>query len=77
MLPIYLRLERGHRYRTPLALLLGFLFAPWTTLMYVVVFPGGIDGFDWIWLGFGVAFDLFSYSGGAYSNRARIATYRS
>jgi len=26
MLPIYLRLERGHRYRTPLALLLGFLF---------------------------------------------------
>ena len=26
MLPIYLRLERGHRYRTPLAVLLGFLF---------------------------------------------------
>jgi O-Antigen ligase len=26
MLPLYLRLERGHRYRTPLAALLGFLF---------------------------------------------------
>jgi O-antigen ligase len=26
MLPIYRRLERGHRYRTPLAILLGFLF---------------------------------------------------
>jgi O-antigen ligase len=26
MLPIYLRLERGHRYRMPLAILLGFLF---------------------------------------------------
>ncbi|MFL5686387.1 MAG: hypothetical protein ACJ77D_10080 [Chloroflexota bacterium] len=54
----------------------GFLIAPWTTLMYVLVFPGGIDGFDWIWLGIGVAFDLFSWSGGAYSNRNRIASYR-
>ncbi len=26
LLPIYLRLERGHRFRTPLAVLLGFLF---------------------------------------------------
>jgi len=26
MLPLYLRLERGHRFRTPLAVLLGFLF---------------------------------------------------
>jgi len=26
LLPIYLRLERGHRYRTPIAALLGFLF---------------------------------------------------
>ena len=26
---------------------LGFLFLPWTTLMYVVVFPGGVTGFDW------------------------------
>ena len=31
--------------------LLGFLVAPWTTLMYVLVFPAGINGFDWIWLG--------------------------
>ena len=28
--------------------LAGFLVAPWTTLMYVAVFPAGIDGFDWI-----------------------------
>lgn len=56
--------------------LLGFLFLPWTTLMYVLVFPGGIDGFDWIWLAIGLAFDVFSYSGGAYSNRDRIGMYR-
>ena len=54
--------------------LAGFLVAPWTTLMYVVVFPAGINGFDYIWLGLGVAFDLFSWFGGGYSNRGRIPT---
>ena len=29
---------------------LGFLVLPWTTLMYVVVFPGGIEGFDYVWM---------------------------
>jgi hypothetical protein len=46
---------------------LGFLFVPWTTLMYVVVFPGGIDGFDWVWLGIGLAADVVSWTGGGYS----------
>ena len=27
---------------------LGFLFAPWTTMMYVAVAPNGLTGFDWI-----------------------------
>lgn len=52
--------------------LLGFLFVPWTTLAYVLVFPGGVNGFDWIWLGLGLLADLGSYSGGAYSNRGRL-----
>ncbi|NOX61110.1 MAG: hypothetical protein GXP42_04070 [Chloroflexi bacterium] len=51
---------------------LGFLFAPWTTLMYVLVFPGGIVGFDWIWLALGLLADIASYSGGAYTGRERI-----
>jgi succinate dehydrogenase/fumarate reductase cytochrome b subunit len=54
--------------------LVGFLVAPWTTLMYVAVFPGGINGFDYIWLGFGVVFDLFSWFGGGYTNRGRLPT---
>ena len=33
---------------------IGFLFLPWTTIMYVLVFPGGIEGLDWIWLGLGL-----------------------
>ena len=32
--------------------ILGLIFAPWTILMYVIVFP--LNGFDWIWLGLGI-----------------------
>ena len=54
---------------------LGFLFLPWTTLMYVLVFPGGVNGFDIFWLGLAVAFDLFNWFGGAYGNRRQVASY--
>jgi hypothetical protein len=54
---------------------LGFIFLPWTTLMYVLVFPGGVDGFDWIWLGMGFLLDIFSTAGGGYTNRDRMAGY--
>ena len=54
--------------------LLGFLFLPWTTLMYVLVYPAGINGFDYVWLGFGIAFDLFSWAGGGWTNRNRLPT---
>lgn len=51
---------------------LGFLFAPWTTLMYVLVAPGGLAGFDWVWIGLSVVADIAMWSGGAYGNRNRI-----
>ena len=52
--------------------LAGFLVAPWTTLMFVLVFPAGINGFDYVWLVIGIAMDVFSWSGGAYSGRNRM-----
>lgn len=55
--------------------LLGFLFLPWTTLMYVVVAPGGIIFFDWVLLGIAVLSDLAMYGGGAYGNRDRLPAY--
>ncbi len=57
--------------------LLGFLFLPWLTLMYVIVYPGGIEGFDWVWLGLALLADIASYSGGAYGNRNSIPGYGS
>jgi len=55
--------------------LLGFIFLPWTTIMYVLVFPGGIEGFDWVWLGMGVLLDIFATAGGGYTNRDRMRGY--
>ncbi len=50
--------------------LLGIIFLPWVTLMYVVVAPGGITGFDWVWLGLALFADIASWSGSAYKRKA-------
>ena len=55
--------------------LLGGIFLPWTTLAYLLVFPGGIVGYDWIWLGVALLVDLAGHSGG-YHHRDRIPVYR-
>jgi len=49
----------------------GILLVPWTTLMYVIVYPGGLSVINWIFLGLAVAMDIGSYAGGqrSYSNR--------
>ncbi len=52
--------------------LLGFIFLPWVTLAYVLVFPGGVEGFDWVWLGLALLIDLSSWFGGGYTNRNRL-----
>ena len=55
--------------------LLAWLFIPWTVLMYLIVFPGGIQGFDWVWLILGIIADVASYSGSFYGNRNTIPGY--
>ncbi len=53
--------------------LLGFIFLPWTTLMFVLVAPlGNINGFDWAWLALALIADISSYAGGGWGNRGRI-----
>jgi len=54
---------------------LGGIFLPWTTLAYLLVFPGGIVGYDWIWLGVALLVDLAGHSGG-YRHRDRISFSR-
>jgi hypothetical protein len=52
--------------------LLGLIFLPWTTLMYVIIFP--INSLDWLWLGLALAADIFGYVGGGY-NRNKVPGY--
>ena len=43
--------------------LLGLIFLPWTTLMYVIVWhDGGVHGANWIAVGIGVVLDVITYA---------------
>ena len=54
--------------------LLGIIFLPFTTLMYVIVWNpvSGVTGWAWFWVILGVLIDLGSYTGSAYGNRNRL-----
>lgn len=54
--------------------LLGFLFLPWTTLMYVVVYPGGLSLVNWVFLGLALVIDLGTYGGGGREGRRRYSS---
>jgi hypothetical protein len=53
---------------------LGVIFIPWTTIMFVIVAPGGVIGWDWLWLGLGVLADVGWYLGGV--GRKQIPNYQ-
>ncbi len=44
--------------------LLGLVFLPYTTIMYVLVWNPvtGVTGWDWLWIGLGVWLDLMKWS---------------
>jgi hypothetical protein len=54
--------------------ILGIVVLPWTTMMYVIVSPGGVIGGDWIWISLMLVADIVSYTGGA--GRKRIPGYQ-
>jgi len=58
---------------------LGFLFLPFTTLVYVwlVQGPGTIQGIDWLWLILALVIDVFSTASAGYANRNRMPGYPS
>jgi CDP-diglyceride synthetase len=51
--------------------LLGLIFLPFTTLIYVLAYrPAvGVSGWGWFFVFLGLLVDLGSYGGGAYSRR--------
>ena len=55
--------------------LLGIIFAPFTTIMYMLVWtPRGIEGWDWLWILLGVFLDVMHYQQAA-ANRKEVPGY--
>ena len=55
--------------------LLGIIFLPYTTIMYVLVWgPGGLTGWDWVWVLLGVGLDIMKWSQ-VGNNRKQIPGY--
>jgi hypothetical protein len=58
--------------------LLGIIFLPITTLVYVLVYyiSGSVTGWGWLWVVLAFLLDLGAHSSGAYTNRHRLPGYK-
>ena len=56
--------------------LLGLVFLPFTTLMYVLLWqPGlGVTGWDWFWVGIAAVLDIGHWGASAAQRRSSVAT---
>jgi hypothetical protein len=51
---------------------LGIIFLPIVTFVYVVIAPQGVQGLDWLWLGLALLADVGVWAAGGYLNRRRL-----
>ena len=65
----------GAAFDSILLTALAWAFIPWTVLMYLIVYPGGVIGFDWVILILGILADIASYAGGFWGNREEVPGY--
>ncbi len=63
----------------PIIPILGIIFLPFTTLMYVILqTPGvGLNGSDWLWVGLALVLDLSHSAAVATDKRNTYGGYRS
>jgi hypothetical protein len=68
-------------FSTAIVPCLGFLFLPFTTMVYAwLMMPGtngvtGIQGTDWLWLGLALFSDVASIASAGYANRQAMPGY--
>lgn len=49
----------------------GLIFLPWTTMAWVFMSSGGVNGLDWIVIALAFLLDIGAFGGGGYSRRHR------
>jgi hypothetical protein len=66
-------------FSTAIVPCLGFLFLPFTTMIYAWLMQGvgGIQGWDWLWLGLALFSDIATIASAGYANRNAIPGYPS
>ncbi len=63
-------------FSAPVWFLGGFLFFPWTTLIYGLVQPNGMTLLNWIFVGCALLIDLGTWGIGAFATRKEVSAYR-
>ena len=53
----------------------GFLFLPWTTIMYILFWSNGLPPIGWLAVLLGIVLDLGTYGGGALGTRKAEETH--
>jgi hypothetical protein len=54
----------------------GFLFFPWTTLIYGLVQQNGLSLLNWIFVGAALLIDLGTWGIGFFASRQQVSSYR-
>jgi hypothetical protein len=63
-------------FGSPVWLLGGFLFFPWTTLIYAFVQPNGLSLLNIIFLAAALLIDLGTWGVGFFASRQQVSSYR-
>jgi hypothetical protein len=66
-------------FSTAIVPCLGFMFLPFTTMVYAWLMQppgiGAIQGWDWLWLGLALFSDVASIASAGYANRQAMPGY--
>ena len=63
-------------FGSPVWFLGGFLFFPWTTLVYGLVYLNGLSLLNWIFLACAFAIDLGTWGIGIFAGRKEVSNFR-
>lgn len=63
-------------FGAPVWFLGGFLFFPWTTLIYGIVQANGMGLIDWIFVGAAFFIDLGTWGVGFFASRQQVSNFR-
>jgi len=66
----------GSLFGSPVWFLGGFLFFPWTTLVYGLAQVNGLSLLNWIFILAAVAIDLGTWGIGGFATRREVSNYR-